>query len=236
MSSSDLRELRKQFGPLGKSLTLSSAYSLYEQFCSLDDGYAEEMEELQADVHGAARFGFVNGKLTKRDSFSGFASLTVLAAEVRNPKGSPKLELTSSAKPFLALVAIKKAEDDLECHLLLVGDTGEGPSDVIPLTGTTSFITVVALPFTADGLSCVLHDLIALLEAKASSDAPIQEDLGRLDVRQDSLEEAAAKHRRKRLEKEDRRARARRAKEAAHRREQWQRTLTRLLWRSPTFE
>lgn len=45
--------------------------------------------------------------------------------QVKNPKGSPKLQLTSSVKPFLALVAIKKAEDDVEYHLRLVGATGE---------------------------------------------------------------------------------------------------------------
>lgn len=37
---------------------------------------------VQGDVNGSARFGFVKGALTKRGSFSGFASLTVLGAEV----------------------------------------------------------------------------------------------------------------------------------------------------------
>lgn len=55
---------------------------------------------------------------------------------------------------------------------------------------------------TADGLSSVLHDIIALIEAKADADAPIEADLGRLGIPQSSFEEAAARHRRKRLEKE----------------------------------
>lgn len=47
------------------------------------------------------------------------------AFQIRNPKGSPKLQLTSLTTPFFALVAVKKTDDDVEYYLRLVGTSGE---------------------------------------------------------------------------------------------------------------
>lgn len=53
-----------------------------------------------------------------------------------------------------------------------------------------------------DGLSCVLSDLIALLETKAHDDALVLENLVGLEIRQSAQEAVAARHRKRRLEKE----------------------------------